>query len=67
LLQLLPFEEKILERQELKQTLADEVIGADEEGFGDLDREELLQLFCLDESPRKPRPACPVAIGSAHL
>ena len=41
-------EEKILHRQELKQSLADEVIGADEEGFKDLDREELLSLFRLD-------------------
>lgn len=42
-------EEKILHRQELKQTLADEIIGANEGGFEDLDREELLGLFQLDE------------------
>jgi SNF2 family DNA or RNA helicase len=42
-------EEKILERQRMKQTLADEVIGSDEEGFKDLDKEELLDLFRLDE------------------
>lgn len=41
-------EEKILHRQEVKQTLADEVIGADEGGFKDLDRDELLGLFRLD-------------------
>lgn len=42
-------EEKILERQAVKQTLADEIIGADEEGFKDLTKEELLALFTLDE------------------
>jgi SNF2 family DNA or RNA helicase len=42
-------EEKILQRQELKQTLADEIIGADEEGFKDLGRDELLGLFRLDK------------------
>lgn len=42
-------EEKILHRQELKRSLADEVIGADEGGFKDLDRDELLSLFRLDE------------------
>lgn len=41
-------EEKILQRQESKQALADEVIGADEGGFKDLDREELLKLFRLE-------------------
>ena len=41
-------EEKILERQQLKQTLADEVIGSDTEGFKDLSKEELLSLFQLD-------------------
>ena len=42
-------EEKILQRQALKQTLADEIIGANEGGFSDLDRDELLGLFRLDE------------------
>ena len=42
-------EEKILQRQALKQTLADEIIGANEGGFNDLDRDELLGLFRLDE------------------
>lgn len=42
-------EEKILQRQALKQTLADEIIGADEQGFKDFDRQELLKLFRLDE------------------
>ena len=42
-------EEKILQRQELKQTLADEIIGAEQEGFKDLDRDELLGLFRLDD------------------
>lgn len=42
-------EEKILERQLLKQSLADEIIGADEDGFKDLNKEELLALFKLDE------------------
>ena len=46
-------EEKILQRQELKQTLADEIIGAEEEGFMDLGKAELLSLFSLDESHRK--------------
>jgi SNF2 family DNA or RNA helicase len=45
-------EEKILQRQELKQTLADEIIGTEEE-FMDLGRAELLSLFSLDESHRK--------------
>jgi len=42
-------EEKILERQKQKQTLADVVIGSDELGFKDLSKEELLDLFRLDE------------------
>ena len=42
-------EEKILHRQELKQTLADEILGADEGGFKDLERDELLGLFRLDD------------------
>jgi len=42
-------EEKILERQKQKQTLADVVIGSDELGFKDLSKEELLDLFHLDE------------------
>jgi hypothetical protein len=42
-------EEKILHRQELKQTLADEIIGVDEVGFKELGREELLSLFRLEE------------------
>lgn len=46
-------EEKILQRQELKQTLADEIIGAEEEGFKDLGKAELLSLFSLDEGRRK--------------
>ena len=41
-------EEKILQRQELKQTLADEIIAAEEEGFKDLGKAELLSLFSLD-------------------
>ncbi len=43
-------EEKIIERQQLKQTLADEVIGSDEEGFKDLTKEQLLSLFEFQES-----------------
>ena len=43
-------EEKIIERQRIKQTLADEIIGADEDGFKDLTKEDLLSLFTLDES-----------------
>jgi TATA-binding protein-associated factor len=42
-------EEKILERQAAKQKLADQVIGADEGGFKDLSREELLDLFRFNE------------------
>jgi SNF2 family DNA or RNA helicase len=38
-------EEKIIERQAKKQTLADEIIGADEEGFKDVSLEELIALF----------------------
>jgi SNF2 family DNA or RNA helicase len=46
-------EEKILQRQELKQTLADEIIAAEDEGFKDLGKAELLSLFSLDEGQRK--------------
>ncbi len=46
-------EEKILQRQELKQTLADEIIAAEEERFKDLGKAELLSLFSLDEGQRK--------------
>lgn len=42
-------EEKILERQVIKQSLADEIIGADEEGFKELTKDELLALFALDQ------------------
>jgi len=42
-------EEKILERQVVKQNIADEIIGADVEGFKELTKEELLALFTLDE------------------
>ena len=42
-------EEKILARQKQKQTLADVVIGADEHGFKDLTKQELLDLFRFDE------------------
>jgi superfamily II DNA or RNA helicase len=42
-------EEKIIERQAIKKTLADEIVGADEQGFKDLTKEELLALFRLDE------------------
>jgi len=42
-------EEKILERQKQKQTLADVVIGSDELGFKDLTKNELLDLFQLEE------------------
>jgi SNF2 family DNA or RNA helicase len=42
-------EEKILERQVVKQTLADQIIGADEVGFKDLTKEELISLFTFDE------------------
>ena len=41
-------EEKILERQALKQGLANEVIGDDEEEFKDLSAEELFNIFRLD-------------------
>jgi SNF2 family DNA or RNA helicase len=43
-------EEKILERQVVKQTLADQIVGSDEEGFKELTREELVSLFTFDES-----------------
>lgn len=38
-------EAKILERQAPKQSMADTIIGADEEGFKDLTKEELMSLF----------------------
>ena len=41
-------EERILERQRAKQSLADEVIGADAAGFKDFTKEELMGLFRLD-------------------
>ena len=42
-------EERIIARQKIKQTLADEVIGTDTAGFKNLTKEELLSLFSLDE------------------
>ena len=42
-------EEKILARQSEKLSLAEGVIGADAGGFKDLSREELLDLFTLDD------------------
>ena len=42
-------EEKIIERQAVKRTLADEIVAADEQGFKDLTKDELLALFRLDE------------------
>jgi TATA-binding protein-associated factor len=41
-------EAKILERQKIKQHLADEIIRCDEQGFKDLTPEELVSLFKLD-------------------
>ncbi|MBE7462129.1 MAG: DEAD/DEAH box helicase [Planctomycetes bacterium] len=38
-------EEKILARQALKRDLADTIVRADEQGFKDLDRDDLLSLF----------------------
>jgi SNF2 family DNA or RNA helicase len=38
-------EERIIERQELKQSLADQVIGVDSEGFKELTKEQLISLF----------------------
>lgn len=43
-------EEKIPEQQKVRQTLTDEVIGADEQGFKDLSKEELLDLFRFDDN-----------------
>jgi hypothetical protein len=33
----------------VKRTLADEIVAADEQGFKDLTKDELLALFRLDE------------------
>jgi len=41
-------EEKIIERQATKQTLADQIVGVDEEGFKELSAEQLFALFRLD-------------------
>ncbi len=41
-------EEKIIQRQAIKQTLADQIVGTDDQGFKDLSSEELLALFKLD-------------------
>jgi len=41
-------EEKIIQRQAIKQTLADQIVGGDEQGFKDLSPDELLALFKLD-------------------
>ena len=46
-------EEKIIERQAIKQSLADEIIGADEQGFKDLTKEDLLSLFQLEEPDKE--------------
>jgi superfamily II DNA or RNA helicase len=42
-------EEKIIKIQKQKQTLAEALINIDEDGFKDLTREELLDLFKLDK------------------
>jgi SNF2 family DNA or RNA helicase len=42
-------EEKIIERQGIKKSLADEIIGSDVEGFKELTKDELLALFTFDE------------------
>jgi SNF2 family DNA or RNA helicase len=47
-------EEKILARQAKKKALADRVIGFDADGFKDLTREELIELFRLDVSNDGP-------------
>jgi SNF2 family DNA or RNA helicase len=46
-------EEKILERQVRKQTLADAIIGADVEGFKDLSKQELIELFSYKDDGEK--------------
>ena len=46
-------EERILEQQRAKQSLADEVIGADAAGFKDLTKKELMGLFQLDSGDHK--------------
>ena len=46
-------EERILERQRMKQSLADGVIGAVAAGFKDLTKEELVGLFQLDSGDQK--------------
>jgi SNF2 family DNA or RNA helicase len=38
-------EERIIERQRLKEGVADSIIGVDEQGFKDITREQLLGLF----------------------
>lgn len=43
------FEEKVLQRQALKLSLADAVVRHDAAGFKDLSREELVSLFTLGE------------------
>ena len=42
-------EEKVLERQEKKRQVAEDVIGEDAEGFKDVTKDELMSLFRLDE------------------
>jgi superfamily II DNA or RNA helicase len=42
-------EEKVLERQETKRQVAEDVIGEDAEGFKDVTKDELMSLFRLDE------------------
>ena len=58
-------EEKILQRQALKQTLADEVIDGEEEGFRNLDPADLVSLFTLDEAPRKAALSTGRSLGSS--
>lgn len=43
-------EEKIIERQTIKQSLADQIIGVDDQGFKNLTKQQLLELFTLDET-----------------
>jgi len=39
----------VLERQEKKRQVAEDVIGEDAEGFKDVTKDELMSLFRLDE------------------
>lgn len=44
-------EERIIERQEVKQSLADQIVGVDQDGYKEIDKQQLMSLFELNGYP----------------